>query len=257
VLLPVQPVDDEPGEPMQMVAKLRLGNDIWIEQGTTLRVRLGGELTYRAFPEARMTGQIRISSGKLDVQGKLFEIQEGTITFQGNPTNPIVVVTATWESPEGIVVYAEYRGPVEGGKLTLRAEPALTRDQIVSLLLFGSPDGSFGSGEGGSSAGAATSVGGGVATQGLNRAMGDLTSLDVSTRIDTSEAGSPRPELVWQLTPRVSAQLGYNIEAPAPGKSPDRTLLTLEFRLFRRWLLASTFGDRGSTLLDLLWRYRY
>jgi translocation and assembly module TamB len=256
VMLPVQPVDDEPSEPLQIVAKLNLGNDIWIEQGPDLNVRLGGQLVYRTSPEARMTGQIRIASGKLDVQGKMFEIQEGTISFQGNPTNPIVVATATWESPEGIVVYAEYRGPVEGGKLTLHAEPSLSRDQIVSLLLFGSPDGSLG-GEGGSKAGTATSVGGGVATKGLNRAMNDLTSLDVSTRIDTSEAGSPRPELVWQLTPRVSAQLGYNVEAPAPGKSPDRTLLTLEFRLFRRWSLASTFGDRGSTLFDLLWRYRY
>lgn len=256
VMLPVQPVDDEPGEPLDLIAKLHLGNEIWLKRGPDLTVRLGGELTYRAFPEARMTGQIQLTSGQIDVQGKLFEIQEGTITFQGKPTNPIVVATATWESPEGIVVYAEYRGPVDGGKLTLHAEPALSRDQIVSLLLFGSPDGSLGGGEG-SGAGTATTVGGGVATKGLNRAMNDLTSLDVSTRIDTSEAGSPRPELVWQLTPRVSAQLGYNVEAPAPGKSPDRTLLTLEFRLFRRWALASTFGDRGSTLLDLLWRYRY
>lgn len=256
VMLPVQPVDSEPGDPVQMVVTIHLGKDISIKRGPDLQVKLGGELVYRSLPEPRMTGQIQIASGKIDVQGKLFEIQEGTVTFQGNPSNPIVVATATWESPDGIVVYAEFRGPVEGGKLTLHAEPALSRDQIVSLLLFGSPDGSLGSGEG-SGAGAATTVGGGVATQGLNRAMNDLTSLDVSTRIDTSEEGSPRPELVWQLTPRVSAQLGYNVEAPAPGKSPDRTLLTLEFRLFRRWSLASTFGDRGSTLFDLLWRYRY
>jgi translocation and assembly module TamB len=254
--LPVQPVESAGGEPLRLVAKLRLGNDIWIRRGPDLDVRLGGELLYRAAEKLPLTGQIRIASGKIDVQGKLFSIDEGTVTFEGDPANPIVVASASWESPEGIVVFAEYKGPVDGGKLTLRAEPALTRDQIISLLLFGSPDGSFGTGEGSSVAGAA-SVGGGVATKGLNRALSDLTDLDVSTRIDTSEAGSPRPELVLQLSPRVSAQLGYNVEQPAPGKSPDRTLFTLEFRLFRRWLLASTFGDRGTSLLDLLWRYRY
>ena len=102
----------------------------------------------------------------------------------------------------------------------------------------------------------AVGVAGGAATKGLNRALGDLTTLDVSTRIDTSY-GDPRPEVVVQLTRRLSAQLSYAVGEPAPGQSPDRTFLTLDLRLGSRWSLATTFGDRGASMLDLLWRYRY
>ena len=41
-------------------------------------------------------------------------------------------------------MYADYRGRAKNGKLTLRSEPPLSQDEILSLLLFGTPDGSFG-----------------------------------------------------------------------------------------------------------------
>ena len=125
--------------------------------------------------------------------------------------------------------------------------------------MFGTPDGTVGSSGSGGGPGAAqaASVGAGVATAPLNRAISDVTSLDIATRVDTSDAQGPRPELVVQLTPRVSAQVGYNLEEPKPGKAPDRTLFSLEFRIASRWSLATTFGDGGSSLVDLVWRYRY
>lgn len=112
----------------------------------------------------------------------------GTLTFQGEqPPNPVVTAQARWESPEGIVVYAEFRGPARDGELSLRSEPPMSDDEILSLLLFGTPDGTLGvgrSGEGGEAA-TAVSVAGGVAAQGLNAALERLTALDVTARIDT------------------------------------------------------------------------
>jgi autotransporter translocation and assembly factor TamB len=141
----------------------------------------------------------------------------------------------------------------------LRSEPALSDNEILALLLFGSPEGMLGSGRAGDGgkAAAATSLGGGVATQGLNKALSGLTDADVSTRIDTSDSTGPRPEVAVQVSARVTAAVGYKVADPAPGKAPDRTLFTVDFRLSRRWSLATTFGDRGSSVLELLWRYRY
>jgi autotransporter translocation and assembly factor TamB len=147
---------------------------------------------------------------------------------------------------------------VKAGKLTLRSEPPLTQPEIVSLLLFGSPEGSLGQSNGGGGGAAATAVGvaGDTAVRGFNRVMSDFTHLDVSARIDTS-TGSARPEIVVQVTPRLTTRVARAIGDPPPGESPDRTFLTLELRLQRSWAISAVIGDRGASILDLLWRKRY
>jgi translocation and assembly module TamB len=199
------------------------------------------------------------------VQGETFQIQDGSVTFQRTekPTNPTVVATATWDSPDRIRVFADYVGSVETGKLTLHSEPSLTNNEILSLLLFGSADGPVTTTTAGAKPEASGSIGttalaasAGVISGGLNRALARLTTLDVQTRIGEHQ-GSPLPEVALQLTPRLSAELAYALNTPLPGQSPDRTFVTLDLRLFSNWSLTSTVGDQGSTLLDLLWRHRY
>ncbi len=255
--LPLQPLEEAPEGGSRLLLDIDFGDDVWVRQGSTLRVKLQGRLSLDVQEKATASGAIKLSRGVIDVQGKRFEVERGIVSFQDDPANPLVVATARWDSPEGYRVYADYSGRVKNGKLTLRSEPPLSQDEILSLLLFGAPDGSFGSGSGESNQAAlAVGVAGGAATKGLNRALGDLTTLDVSTRIDTSY-GDPRPEIVVQLTRRLSAELSYAVGEPAPGQSLDRTFLTLDLRLGSRWSLATTFGDRGASMLDLLWRYRY
>lgn len=264
--LPLQPLQSEAdpgapsGPPHRLFVSVDLGREVWVRKGTTLRVRLDGKVNIDVLNEAHVTGQIQLPRGTLDVQGKQFRIETGTVTLQpANPANPIIVATAFWESPDGYRVFADFAGTVESGNLTLRSEPPLQENEILSLLLFGSPDGQFGvSDNSGESSDAATalSVGGGAATQGLNRALGDLTNLDVQARVDTS-SGSPQPELAFQVSRRLTAELGYNVGDPGPGQPQDRTFLTLDWRIRQRWSLSTTFGDRGTTIWDLLWRYRY
>lgn len=255
--LPLQPLE-EPAEKTdsRTIIVVTLGR-VWVHQGTTLDARLAGKLRVELTDEARVAGTIRIPRGKVDVSGKMFEIEQGTITFQPNdPANPVVVATARYDSPDGTRVYADFLGPVKTGKLHLRSQPPLSEDQILSLLLFGDKDGSFGSGGSGSDAATAVSVGGAQATQGLNAALGDVTDLDVTTRVDTSR-GSPTPELVIQLTRRLSAEIGHYLGNPGLGQAPDRTFVTLDFRIRRRWSLATTVGDQGGTSVDAIWRHRY
>ncbi|MEZ4233895.1 MAG: translocation/assembly module TamB domain-containing protein [Polyangiaceae bacterium] len=251
-----EPTGDEGA---RTLVRVDLGDHFEVKQGTDLRVHLGGKLRIDSARKRPVAGQIRLDGGSIDISGKIFEIEQGVISFQDDPSNPVVVARAAWDSPAGYKVVAEYAGPLKNGNFKLRAEPALSQNEIVSLILFGTPDGTVGSSGSGGGPGAAqaASVGAGVATAPLNRAISDVTSLDIATRVDTSDAQGPRPELVVQLTPRVSAQVGYNLEEPKPGKAPDRTLFSLEFRIASRWSLATTFGDGGSSLVDLVWRYRY
>ncbi|MGC4064639.1 MAG: translocation/assembly module TamB domain-containing protein [Polyangiaceae bacterium] len=268
VIVPLAPLEsssseEEPTKTMRI--RVRLGQSVWIERGRQVSVQLAGRLEIDTGAEQKVDGRIELKGGKLDVSGKRFEIERGVVTFEGNDvSNPTITATARWDSPADYVVYADYAGTVENGKLNLRSEPVLTQNEILSLLLFGSPEGNLASGNAAQSqqsntaagAGAAVSVAGGTATKGLNRALSDVTSLDVSTRIDTS-TGSSRPELVVQITPRLTTRLTRTIGAPAPGQSPDMTFLTLELRIKRAWSVSAVVGDRGSSTVDLIWRKRY
>ncbi|HEX7453979.1 MAG TPA: translocation/assembly module TamB domain-containing protein, partial [Polyangiaceae bacterium] len=260
VTLPLQPLSDSDpttnAPPIQVLVHL---GSIEIERGDMLKAQVGGQLRVVMGDPLTMTGQIDLKGGKLDVSGKQFEIESGTVTFAGEPGNPTIVATARWDSPDADKhrVYADFAGSASKGKITLRSEPPLTQDQILSLLLTGSADGSLGgSSSGGSDAATALGAVGGSATQGLNKVLSGVSNLDVSTRIDTS-TGSARPELVIQISPRVAAQITRALGTPAPGQPPDLTFLTFDFRVLRNWSLDTLIGDRGESGLDLIWRKRY
>jgi translocation and assembly module TamB len=243
-------------------ARVALGRDVQVKRDTTLKIVATGAPIIEVRDKARVEGQIRLISGKLDVQGKEFTIDRGVVSFTGDdPSNPTVVATATWDAPDGTRVFADFSGPVQSGKLRLSSDPSLTQDEIVALILFGSSDGAFGAeappGQEAGTGAKAAGIAGGVVTQGLNKAISGITTKDITTRVDTSEAENPRPELAVQLSKNVSARLGYNLGVPAPGDNPDRTELTIDWRFVRNWSLAAKVGDQGSTALDLLWRLRY
>jgi translocation and assembly module TamB len=262
ISLPVQPISNESQvEGEAMLVEVHLGRSVWIQRGRELKVQLGGDLLARIASKTTLEGRLELKGGKLDVSGKMFDIEGGVVTFDGDePGNPSIVATARWDSPTEYRVFAEYAGTVKDGKLTLRSDPPLSSDKVLSLLMFGTPDDSFGAAgtqsQGGESSSVAVGVAGDSAVKGLNRAISGVTKLDVSARLDTS-TGTARPELDVQISPRVTARMTVAIGEPAAGQSPDRTFLTFEMRLLRAWALSAVVGDHGGSGLDLLWRRRY
>jgi translocation and assembly module TamB len=244
------------GPPTTIVVATSL-RDVEVVRGTDLRARLEGQPKIRLAEETSMSGEIHLHSGYLYVQGKKFEIEQGTITFIGEPDNPNVVVTAGWTAPEGTRVFADFVGPLKSGKVTLRSEPVHNKNEILSLILFGTTDGMGASSNSAGTAGTAMGVAGGVATQGLNKALNDLTGVDITTRIDTSDSSNPRPEVEVRVARDVTVAVSHVIGVPAPGSNPDLNYATVDWRFLRNWSLATTIGDLGSSLLDLVWTYRY
>ncbi|HEV8548485.1 MAG TPA: translocation/assembly module TamB domain-containing protein, partial [Polyangiaceae bacterium] len=253
--LPVQPLEKPAENPTPLDVNIELGS-IWLKKGDLVTAQLSGKLHAAVADKSVLTGRIDLKAGDLDVQGKRFEIERGTVTFTGgDPANPTISAEARWDAPAGYSVYASYTGTAQKGKLELRAEPPLTQDEIVNLILFGTPEGSVAAG-GGDAAASAVGLAGGTAAKGINRAISDFTHLDIQARIDTS-TGSARPELMIPITPKLSARVTRAIGEPTPGTSPDRTFLTLELRLKRNWALSALLGDRGASALDLIWRKHY
>ena len=165
----------------------------------------------------------------------------------------MVVATAAYEAPDGTKVFADFVGPVKTGKLTLRSEPQLGQNEILALLLFGSSDGTFGQsappGQQGNDGTQAASLAGGVVTQGLNKAISGVTSVEVQTKVDTQESGDPRPEVEVALSREVSATIVYNLGVPPPGQNPDDTLLLVNWRFHKNYSAEATVGDKGTSIL--------
>ena len=206
-------------------------------------------------------GEIHLKSGKLNVQSKEFEIEKGTISFVGNdPSNPEVTVTAGWTAPDGTKVLADYVGPVKTGKVNLRSEPPRPKNEIVQLILFGTADGSESTPYASKSPSTGTQAGtavGGLATDGLSKGIDQLTGMNVTTKIDTSDSSNPKADVEFQVAKDISLQLAYVIVQPPPGDNPDLVYATIDWRFVRNWSLETTFGDAGSTFADMVWQYRY
>ncbi len=237
---------------------VELGKHVRVRKVGLVDVTLRGRVVLELDGETRVTGRIRVARGELQLQGKRFVIDRANVSFVGDdPANPMVIATAYWDAPEGTRVFADFRGTPKDGKLTLRSDPSYTEDQIIALLMFGSPDGTFGSGQAASEVAQGVSAGGGIITQGLNEVIADTTDADITTRVDTSDASNPKPEVAIQISSRVTARFGVKVGVPGPGDNPDRASVTFDWRFFRNWAVSAEVGDQGSTAVDVVWRFRY
>jgi translocation and assembly module TamB len=210
----------------------------------------------------KLSGALEIPRGYVELQGKRFQIEKGLVRFDGQPPdNPIVLATAVYEATDGTRVFADFVGPVKTGKLTLRSEPALGQNEILALLLFGSSSGTLGqsapAGQQGNQGSQAASLAGGLVTEGLNKAISGVSGVEIQTKVDTGESGNPRPEVEVALSRRLTATVIYNMGIPPPGQNPDDTLVLLDWRFHRNYSTEVTLGDRGTTILDVTWKYRY
>jgi translocation and assembly module TamB len=245
------------------IIDVHLGHDVQVRKGSDLDVRLAGHPRVTLASSVRVSGQIHLERGSIEVQGKPFEIEKGTVTFvEDDPSNPQVVLTAGWIAPDGTHIFANFLGPLKTGKVTLRSEPARPQNEILALILFGTTDQQDTNNTSQTTSMAVAA--GGVATQPLNQALGGVNhALDklglaggISTKIDTSTP-NPRPEVEVQIARDISFQVAWVLGQPPPGTDPDMSFYTLYWRFLRNWTLETTVGDAASSIVDVVWQHRY
>src|SRR5690606_38990723 len=109
-------------EPMRVV--VNLGKDVWVYRGRSTFAAQEGELQLGLGNEVKVEGGLQIPEGRIDVMGRVFEVQPSSVTFNGGtPPDPEVVAEASWLSPSGHVITASYRGPATSGRMQLKSEP--------------------------------------------------------------------------------------------------------------------------------------
>ncbi len=244
--------------------RIRLGDDVEVSRGDEVSVWLTGQPVVRIADELTITGQIRLVRGNIDVRGRPFVIEKGIITFGGkDPMNPQVVLTASWQAGDTnrTRVYADFTGPLKTGKVTLRSNPPLSDNDILSLILTEQTLAEASASSTQQGAGSVAGTAASVATAPIDQALGGLNrTLDkfgagISAKIGSSES-NPMPEVQLQIARDISIRVGYIIGTPTFGNL-DTTLVTLSWAFARQWNLETTAGNTGTTVLDLFWQHRY
>jgi translocation and assembly module TamB len=245
----------------QVQAVVTLGKDVRIKRDANLDVQISGSARIDVAEKPRMEGTIHLTHGMVEVFGRRFAIDPAsTLSFTGDASNPQLLVTARYDAPDQTRVFADLVGTPSKMKVNLRSEPSLSQDEIVGLLVFGSREGISGTPSASQqpdTTQAAASLASGFVTQGINKALSGITAIDVSTRLDTSQAANPRPEVEVRLSKDVSTKVIVQTGMPAPGEPRDVTLLSIQWRFRPRWSLETTVGDAGTTLVDVYWQHRY
>ncbi|HTQ05785.1 MAG TPA: translocation/assembly module TamB domain-containing protein, partial [Polyangiaceae bacterium] len=111
VALAVQPLDKPSENPTPLDLTVELGNQVSVRRGDLVTAEVTGKIHVHVEDKTDVTGQITVKGGTLDVSGKRFDIENGTVAFTGgDPSNPTVSAVARWDAPAGYSVYATYTG---------------------------------------------------------------------------------------------------------------------------------------------------
>jgi hypothetical protein len=224
-------------------------------------VRLAGVLRSTLASDLTVTGTVETLSGRIVALGKPFDVRRGFVRFEGQATNPYLNVGATWDSPDGARVFADLQGYLKEAQLRLRSEPARSENEVLSLVLFGRDPSSNASTNLGrhSDPSGSLAVGGGVASTLLNSFIDPVQVFGrrIETRVESTSSRGTSIGVAAEIRPRLWAQVDVSTSTQRERQNSDLSAVTLDWRFRPNWSLRTTVGDRGSSLMELLWQFKY
>ncbi|NGP87648.1 hypothetical protein G3569_04725 [Aliifodinibius halophilus] len=205
-------------------------------------------------------GTITTPSGYARPFGKRFNLEEGEVTFSGDPMNPELMIRTKYKPPqtqEDITIWYIIEGTVENPKFKYKSRPTMQLENIISYTIFGQPFYALNSWKqvvaGSGNASAAN-----VALDVLLDRVGALATkklgIDV-VKIDNIQVGEESGTQIttgWYLNPKVFLA----IQNVITGSTPDTSFL-LEYMLREDLKLLIRQGNGIRQGIDLKWNFDY
>ena len=261
-------------EALTMDIEIELGRDTWIRSRSNpeMNVQFDGilDLTKRPYGEQEIVGSIEVNPDRSYITqfGKRFEITQGTITFNGSATDPILNFEARYEVPSrrgqenAVTVFMDVEGTLETLELTLRSDPTMELTDMVSYVVTGQPASeAFQLGGLGNQSAESIAVSSGVGL--LSNAIESLVQesgleLDVIQIEPTDNARGATITAGKYVTPRIFTAVSQPIGAAnADGSTSEQgTVVTIELELIDS-LLLRLLGGESLLEINFLWHYAY
>jgi len=274
---PIGPPIDPPGPagsgtPVKIA--VHIPHSIWVRRDD-LRIAVNGNPSVELDGPPKYAGEIRIEANPasqlkqrswVEVADKRFYVQQSRIAFQGNEDfDPSLDVEVRWQAPDRSIVQVRVTGRMTTPKITFRAIDetgaplGLTQGEVMSLLVLGRRDAGSArqqrEAEKGATAQTASLVSGMTGAI-LGRQLQKMLPASVSLSLAPGRyaGGFQHDNVYFEIAYNAA---GARIGPQAIGQTVPRTTFGIEWRFARMWSLMTTLGDTGSTLVDLLWHYRY
>jgi autotransporter translocation and assembly factor TamB len=228
-----------------------------------LEVELDGsvDMLKEAGSDLQMFGSLEAVNGYARPLGKRFELEEGIVTFSGDPTNPNLNIRTIFEPPrpeEEVKIWYVIEGSVEDPQFKYESSPPMELEDILCYTLFGQPCFALESwkqaiASTGSNAGAT-----GLALELFSDRIETLASqslgIDVVKIENTSVGGEAGTSITtgWYINPKVF----FAIQNVISGSSPDTSFL-LEYMLLENLKLIISQGNDARQGVDIKWNYDY
>jgi translocation and assembly module TamB len=259
-------------EALAMDLGVRLGRDVWIrQQGTPeLNIPLTGtlDLSKASMEDPQVFGSIEVVADRGTIRqfGQTFEIDRGTITFNGDPFAPYLDVTAAYEQRSRETQQREVRielsleGRPDDLSPRLTSQPPMDTRNILSYLATGQAAGQLLGGGGTGGAGESLSqIPLGIATNFVENLAASNLGLDV-VRLQVDPQGGYSLTFGRYVTPRlfVSSQLSsLSRSADATDAREERFGVTLEYQLTDYLLLRTLRRPSDALQINGLLEYSY
>lgn len=255
---------------LAMDLTVEIESDTWLRSNGTpeMNIQFTGDLDVQKSldQDPRIFGTIDVLGERSTLRqfGQEFQISEGILTFNGDPSSPYLNLTAIYEQrargTQGteVTITLSLSGRPENLSPTLTSNPPMDTRNILSYLATGRPANSLFSGtsEGGN---LATQVALGQATNFVENLAASELGLDV-VQLQVRPEGASYLTVGRYLTPRFFA----SIEQPVLTSSSQTATqtaafipdVTLEYR-FTDYLLMRSRSNQQSLGLNLLFQYAY
>jgi hypothetical protein len=247
---------------------LEIPRDSWVKGGGA-NIEVDGKLDInKNYREPYfITGNIDVIRGDYQFMGRLFKIENGTVSFRGKKIiDPFLDLRATYEVAS-VEVYINVTGTAEKPRIQLSSDPPLDENEIVSYLVFGTSSDKLGTDERVEFQEKAGEVLGTMAVGELRNAIGDDLAIDVMTikggqtgfRDTHLEIGKYITDDLYVGYERLSYERyfyeRYFFSPGLPSSTVTANRAVIEYRVFDFLTLESEIGEEAGA--DVFFNFDY
>lgn len=233
------------------------------QQNLEMEIEMEGQvdLQKEVSEELQIFGTLSAADGYAKPLGKRFELEEGAVSFFGEPTNPELNVRTRYRPPqpeEEILIWYIIKGTVENPQFAYESQPEMGLENIISYTLFGQPFYALDSWKQAVASSGSNTTAADMALEVLLDRVETLATqrlgIDV-VRIENTRVGNENGTAIttgWYLNPRVF----FAIQNIITGSSPETGFL-LEYLLKENLKLSIFQGNDTHEGIDLKWKFDY
>jgi autotransporter translocation and assembly factor TamB len=237
---------------LQTDIRVDIPRNAWIH-GPGTAVEMSGDLQVTKNLEQPfvLSGMITIVRGFASAYGKRFVIQQGQVTFIGDPEiNPLLDITVT-HTVSNYVVAIHVEGKARKPEITFSSVPELPQSDILSLLIVGKTQDRLTSSEQESLSNQLAGAAGSMVAGRLQEALGGALGLDMLTIGAGESFGGSSVSIGQYVTQDIFMSYEFGM-----GKGGGNRV-GVEYSITPRFKLRGSTTDNGASAIDFLWRRDY